>query len=556
MITGIDISTWQDPNKIDYDKLAKEIDFAILRAGFTTAADGKTLTTDNRFETHYKELSKRNVPLGVYWYSCATTEEQGRREALYTLDLIKDKDLKYPVYIDTEDQNYQSKVSRPKLTDAILAFCEVIQNAGLTAGVYASEGWFNSYLDLSRLNDVELWVANWNRRPNIRHEMWQKSESGRLNGYSGNLDLNEDYKDYANLKRKGTKMKADLFIQRVKEAVNTKTIYVYGTYGQKLTEDLIAYKARQYPAYNTAARSAKYRSLLGKGYEAWDCVGLIKGILWGWTPSTSPRYNANNVPDQGANTMINNCTNVSTNFNNIIAGEVVWLPGHIGVYIGNGEVVEATPSWKDGVQITKLAGRGWSRHGKLPYVDYSQPAPKPEPTRFKDVPKAHWAYEPIESLAVKGIIGGFADGTFKPDDTILRQQAAKMIALGAGLVASNLIDLDKTNAYPNEYIIALERAGVVSGYTTDKGKEFRPLENITRAQMAKMIVLAFKLKRGTIKVDFADKVPNAQDQSYIDILVSNGIADGYTEDGKQLFKPYVNVTRAQAAKMIDLAMKK
>ena len=62
---------------------------------------------------------------------------------------------------------------------------------------------------------------------------------------------------------------------------------------------------------------------------------------------------------------------VSTDFSNIEIGEIVRLSEHIGVYIGDNSVVECTPKWKDGVQITKLSDREWVAHGKLPYVDYN-----------------------------------------------------------------------------------------------------------------------------------------------------------------------------------------
>ena len=85
------------------------------------------------------------------------------------------------------------------------------------------------------------------------------------------------------------------------------------------------------------------------------------------------------VPDINEAMMINACSGVTTDFSNIQVGEVVWMPGHIGVYIGNGLAVEATPIWKDGVQITAVHnigkksgynGRYWTKHGKLPYVTY------------------------------------------------------------------------------------------------------------------------------------------------------------------------------------------
>lgn len=110
-----------------------------------------------------------------------------------------------------------------------------------------------------------------------------------------------------------------------------------------------------------------------------DCSGFIKGILWGYP--TNGKYQSNGVTDINADTMISKCSNVSTNFNNIEVGEVVWVKGHIGIYIGNGEVLEATSKWSSKLQKTALLnqkaikglnGRTWTKHGKLPYLKYSK----------------------------------------------------------------------------------------------------------------------------------------------------------------------------------------
>jgi hypothetical protein len=52
-------------------------------------------------------------------------------------------------------------------------------------------------------------------------------------------------------------------------------------------------------------------------------------------------------------------------------GEFLWLKGHCGVYIGNNRVVESSPKWANGVQVTALTARNWLKHGKLPWVEYS-----------------------------------------------------------------------------------------------------------------------------------------------------------------------------------------
>ena len=117
-----------------------------------------------------------------------------------------------------------------------------------------------------------------------------------------------------------------------------------------------------------------------------DCVCLIKGILWGWNGDASAayggaKYKANGVPDINADMMITKCSGVTTDFAKIKVGEVLWRKGHIGVYIGNGLGVECTPKWDNGVQITAVANIGkksgynartWTKHGKLPYVTYTE----------------------------------------------------------------------------------------------------------------------------------------------------------------------------------------
>jgi len=143
-----------------------------------------------------------------------------------------------------------------------------------------------------------------------------------------------------------------------------------------VTENLISSKSKQLPDWYTSKKQAELRKLIGKGYYGFDCVNLIKGVFWGF-PNT--KYNSNNVPDINADSMIQKCSDLSTDFAVIDVGEAVWLAGHIGVYIGSGKVIECTPKWNNKVQITAcsnignisgLNGRKWAKHGKLPYIDY------------------------------------------------------------------------------------------------------------------------------------------------------------------------------------------
>ena len=125
----------------------------------------------------------------------------------------------------------------------------------------------------------------------------------------------------------------------------------------------------------------------------------MRRLLWGWDADPEKSYGGagyavNGVPDLNDAAMIESCAQISTDFSDLLVGEAVWLPGHIGLYVGNGLAVEATPNWADGVQLTACnrdkAGyprRNWVKHGRLPYVTYEgTPAPKglefPLPNRY------------------------------------------------------------------------------------------------------------------------------------------------------------------------------
>jgi len=160
------------------------------------------------------------------------------------------------------------------------------------------------------------------------------------------------------------------FVKRLyKIATQYKTIYMWGCFGQLITGGLINYKKSQYKSWYSRSKEKLFRSMIGKDYYAFDCVNLIKGVLWGWDDG-DVKYRANEVPDVNANTFIKLCKEISTDFTSIRVGEVVWLNGHIGVYIGHGNVIEATPKWKNGVQITKLTDRKWLKHGFIPWIHY------------------------------------------------------------------------------------------------------------------------------------------------------------------------------------------
>lgn len=167
----------------------------------------------------------------------------------------------------------------------------------------------------------------------------------------------------------------------VKVAKNYKTLYVMGCYGSPMTDENKDIYTKNHK-YNTNAVRKRVILKASSNTFGFDCSNLIKGVLWGWKgdkndPFGGAVYNSNNVIDKNADGIIAICKDVSDNFSNIEVGEAVWLKGHIGIYIGKGLVVESTPKWNDGVQITAMNKsikgyhtRIWDKHGKLPWISY------------------------------------------------------------------------------------------------------------------------------------------------------------------------------------------
>ena len=145
--------------------------------------------------------------------------------------------------------------------------------------------------------------------------------------------------------------------------------YVWGTYGNVLTESLLAYKLEQYPD-----GVGNYEDLIRAnwlGGRTTDCVGLIKGYGWLNAETMEIQYGTHGMPDIGANQMYYNATESGAiDTMPDIPGLAVWHEGHIGVYIGGGQVVEAMGT-KYGVVKTELAGRGWTHWLKIPYINYN-----------------------------------------------------------------------------------------------------------------------------------------------------------------------------------------
>lgn len=188
------------------------------------------------------------------------------------------------------------------------------------------------------------------------------------------------------------------FANKCLEVLKYKTVYASGTFGQCATDGNINNKAKQYPKWYTKARVNMLKSL-PDDTRMFDCCGLIKGVYWGF-PNTV--YTSNGLKDVNDQRLWEMCEQ-SRDFSNIQVGELLWLQGHVGLYIGDGKGIECTSQWANKVQITAVGNIGaisglktrkWTGHGKLPFISYEQkeepkPEPKPEP-EIKPVQKVYY----------------------------------------------------------------------------------------------------------------------------------------------------------------------
>nr|WP_255723520.1 S-layer homology domain-containing protein [Sporosarcina sp. ACRSL] len=171
--------------------------------------------------------------------------------------------------------------------------------------------------------------------------------------------------------------------------------------------------------------------------------------------------------------------------------------------------------------------------------------------RFTDVPSSKHYAEAVYDLADRNIIGGYPDGTFKPGNSITRGQAAAIITKMVGLDTTNVKnpgfkDVSTANGY-YEAIAAMAQEGIISGYGDGR---YGPNDPITRGQMASIIVKAFDLPRynfTSYKSPFEDVKRGTGHDSSILSIYRLGITAGTSPE---TFSPNAPITRGQAAKML------
>lgn len=200
---GMDVSFWQ--GMIDWEKVkaSGQIEFAFVRV-----AHGSGM--DLYYNRNLSEANRLEIPVGVYFYSTAKTVAQATIDAQTTVNAIRNYKITYPVVIDIED-NSQLSLTKARRTNMVQAFANVVKEAGYQPMIYCNTYWAKNYINMSGLQGVDAWIAEWtaNYTTSIARDIWQVTDKGKVDGISGNVDLDFAFKQYGSAVNVGKWVKVD-----------------------------------------------------------------------------------------------------------------------------------------------------------------------------------------------------------------------------------------------------------------------------------------------------------------------------------------------------------
>ncbi len=206
---GIDVSEHNKLINWEYVKRSG-VEFAIIRIGYRGYRTGG-FAEDKYFRQNIQGAKRAGLKVGIYFFTQAVNEAEAIQEANWTINKIREvgyaNEIDYPIIIDTEmsggnPQGRADGLDVATRTSVCKAFCETIKSNGYRPMIYASRDWYYYNLDVTQLNQYDIWVAHYtgdpNRLTNYRHhyEIWQYTSVGQVMGITGNVDLNISYQSY------------------------------------------------------------------------------------------------------------------------------------------------------------------------------------------------------------------------------------------------------------------------------------------------------------------------------------------------------------------------
>ena len=144
--------------------------------------------------TYHSECKRLNIPVGAYWYSYATTADEAKQEAYVFLKVLDGKLFEYPVAFDIEE-----KLSLANASELCDAFCSEIEKNGYYTAIYSFKNAFENNITSDIKNKYDTFLSHVgieNTDYSGNYGLWQYSWTGRIDGISGDVDLDYAYKDY------------------------------------------------------------------------------------------------------------------------------------------------------------------------------------------------------------------------------------------------------------------------------------------------------------------------------------------------------------------------
>ncbi len=199
---GIDVSRYQE--KINWEKVADdEVEYAFIRLGIRGYSTGEILE-DSTFQANIKGALDNDIDVGVYFFTQAISEEEAREEAEFVLDTLEPYSINYPVVLDVEAVSSANArtagLTKEERTQYCIAFCETIREAGYKPMIYGNLKTFMLMLDLEKLEEYDKWFAYYDEELYYPYDfkIWQYTDSGRIDGISGDVDINISFEDLSN----------------------------------------------------------------------------------------------------------------------------------------------------------------------------------------------------------------------------------------------------------------------------------------------------------------------------------------------------------------------
>ena len=199
---GIDLSEYQGDADFEAMKNAG-VEFVMLRIGGQYYGDKGGLYEDKAFDTNYEKAKAAGLKVGAYFFSQAVDAEDAAKEANFTIEKLKGRELDYPIGFDweniQEEEARTDKITGDELTLIAESFCDTVNEAGYKSIVYSNTSQMLIMYDFETMKDYDFWLADYREFPTMyyKFDMWQYSKEGTIDGVEGTVDMNLSFTDFS-----------------------------------------------------------------------------------------------------------------------------------------------------------------------------------------------------------------------------------------------------------------------------------------------------------------------------------------------------------------------